>query len=62
MNAYSGSPSRLPINMIQNPYTYSLNPQHSSSMQPYNFHEVSQPDSPGRPRGTERGGEGPNLT
>jgi hypothetical protein len=50
MNASLGTSARLPINMIQNPYTYSINSQHSNSLQPYNFHDISPNNSPQRAR------------
>lgn len=46
MNSNSASPPRLPINMLQNPYTYSINPQYSNGLQPYNFHSLSGGNSP----------------
>lgn len=46
MNSNSASPARLPINMLQNSYTYSINPQYSNSLQPYNFHNLSGSNSP----------------
>lgn len=41
MNSNYGSPVRAPINVLQNPYTYSINPQYSNGLQPYNFHNIS---------------------
>lgn len=46
MNSNSASPARLPVNMLQNPYTYSINPQYSNGLQPYNFHNLSPNTSP----------------
>jgi nitrate reductase beta subunit len=62
MMAYSASPSRLPINTIQNPFTYSINPQLSDSLQPYNFHEHSLGNSPPQQRGPNNPRREANFT